>query len=60
MQDGFGKTRGRSFTDFMTVDSEFIPLERPAGRLLPEFVQKPSLAAGKDEAKTEGTPWTSH
>jgi hypothetical protein len=30
MQDGFGKARGRSFTDFVTGNPAFIPLEQAA------------------------------
>ncbi len=48
MQDGFGKARDRSFTDFMTAGWTFILPIRMGDRPLPELVQKPSLKVGMD------------
>jgi hypothetical protein len=63
MQDGFGKTRRRSFIDFVTPDPAFIPPNRRVGRLLPETEQKPSLAGHKPQGNVKETPkkppWTS-
>jgi hypothetical protein len=56
MQDGFGKTRGRSFIDFVTPDPTFIPPNRRFGRLLPETEQKPSLAGHAPQENVKETP----
>jgi hypothetical protein len=51
MQDGFGKARGRSFIDFVTLNPAFIPPNRRRRRLLPETEQKPSVAGNKPPRK---------
>jgi hypothetical protein len=44
MPNRFGKAHGRSFIDFMTLDSGVIPENPPVRRLSAEWEQKPGFA----------------